>query len=165
MQIMFSTLDRETVYLPIRLHLFLSSVKSLAQPCIKLQPPLSLSSLLHNNCCIYVQFRLGHRINLVTLFFLFCALLSNDPYCCFKQNLKMSNLPGIWEITADPISCPIKAIANKSNSAGSRQKENAFTKTVCKMSVKYVTIAPTQVLAQNAQHCDRDTAIVRQKWP
>ena len=41
-QIMFSTFDRETVYLPIRVHLFLSSVKSLAQPCIKLQPPLAL---------------------------------------------------------------------------------------------------------------------------
>ena len=142
MQIMFSTFDRETVYLPIRVHLFLSSVKSLAQPCIKLQPPLALSSLLHNNCFIYVQFRLGNRVNLVTLFFLICALLSNDPYCFLKQNFKMSNLHGIWEITADPISCPIKVIANKSNSASSRQNEKAFMKTSHKMSVKYGTMAP-----------------------
>ena len=54
----------------------------------------------------------------------------------------MSNLPGIWEITADPISCPIKAIADESNSASSRQNEKAFTKTSRKMSIKYGTIAP-----------------------
>ena len=142
MQIMFSTFERETVYLPITVHLFLSSVKSLAQPCIKLQPPLALSSLQHNNCCIYFQFRLSCHVNLVTLFFLFYALLSNDPYCFLKQNLKMSNLPGIWEITADAMSCPVKAIANKSNSASSRQNEKAFMKPGCKMSVKYGTMAP-----------------------
>ena len=54
----------------------------------------------------------------------------------------MSNPPGIQEITADPISCPVKEIANKSNSASSRQNEEAFTKTGHKMSVKYGTMAP-----------------------
>ena len=43
----------------------------------------------------------------------------------------MSNLPGIQEITADPISFPIKEIANKSNSASSRQNEKTFMKTGC----------------------------------
>ena len=76
-QITFSTFDRETVYLPIRVHLFLSSVKSLAQPCIKIQPPLALTSLLHNNSCIYFQFRLSHHVNLVTLstYFVHCFLM------------------------------------------------------------------------------------------
>ena len=106
---------------------------------------LGTSSLLHNIPCIYVQFRLGHHVNLVTPFFLFCALLANDPYCFLKQNLKKkkkSNQPGIWEITADPINCPIKEIANKSNSASSRQNEKTFMKTGHKMSVKYGTMAP-----------------------
>ena len=40
----------------------------------------------------------------------------------------MSNLPGIQEITADPISFLIKEIANKSNSASSRQNGKTFTK-------------------------------------
>ena len=135
--------DREKLctYL-LTVYLFLFSVNSLAQPYIKLQPPLVLSSLLHNNCCIYFQFRLGCCINLVTLFFLFCALLSNDPYYILEQTLKISNPPGIWEITADPISCLIKAIANKSNSGSSRQNEKAFMKPGHKMSVKYGTMAP-----------------------
>ena len=75
MQIMFSTFDRETVYLPITVHLFLSSVQSLAQPCIKIQPPLALSSLLHNNCCIYfsVQTWLPHQ-PCCTLLLILCTV-------------------------------------------------------------------------------------------
>ena len=89
-----------------------------------------------------LQFRLGRHVNLVTPFFLFCVLLSNDPYCVLKQTLKMSNPPGIQGTTADPISCPIKAIANKSNSAGSRQDEKAFMNPGHKMSIKHGTMAP-----------------------
>ena len=61
----------------------------------------------------------------------------------------MSNPPGIQEITADPISFPVKEIANKSNSAGSRQNEKAFMKTGCKMSVKYGTMAPHKYWHKN----------------
>ena len=147
MQIMSSTFDRETVYLPIRVHLFLSSIcNTFGTTLHQTSASLGTSSLLHNNPCIYVQFRLGHCVNLVTLFFLFCALLSNDPYCFLKQKFKkkkkMLNLTAIHEITADPISFPIKEITNKSNSTGSRQNEKTFTKTGHKMSIKYGTMAP-----------------------
>ena len=64
------------------------------------------------------------------------------PIVFSNKILKMSNPPGIWEITADPISFPVKEIANKSNSAGSRQNEKAFMKTGHKMSIKYGAMAP-----------------------
>ena len=128
MQIMFSTFDRETVYLPIRVQLFLSSVKSLAQPCIKLQPPLA--PLLFYTIFPVFMFSsdlvTASTLSYLSSYFVHCFLMIPIVFSSKNLKKKKSNLPGIWEITADPISFPIKEIANKSNSASSRQNEKIF---------------------------------------
>ena len=127
---------------PLGYIFFLSSVKPLAQPCIKLQPPLA-PLLFYTIIAVFMfssDLVTTSILSHLSSYFVHCFLMI--PIVFSSKNFKMSNPPGIQEITVDPITFPIKEIANKSNSAGPRQNEKTFMKPYHKMSIKYGTMAP-----------------------